>query len=644
MSLSGGISRISSSLQTFTMLTQLQQNTLRVFRDQQILASGKQLLSVSDNPLAADKIGRLHQALQRQDQILANLQHADGYLSATDTAISDVGDLLDQAARIASEQAGTLQSAEERSSQAQVVDSLIDQLLNVGNRQFQGQYIFGGRQVSAAPLNTALGRVTWVGDAGDRQTLVSEDFARSFNISIGDLYGLDDESTGGYADFDVQLNPGGRITELAGALENGVQLGRISVTETGPNINFEVDFSGAETISDLVARFNDAAATAGSSLTLGINPADGATLQISSGLGNGISVAEVNNGTLAADLGIKKTVAAGLSLDGNNINRRVTETTLLSDLKPGGLALPSGIVVTNGARTKTLTFAGATRVQDVLNTLNASGMGIKASINADGDGIEIANLIAGSSLVIGENGGSDAEGLGIKTVDSSVSLSRLNGGLGIHPVEGDDLRVTNALGVSFDVDLSAAKTIGEVISAINTASTAAGAGVVATTSQGGAGFHLSGPAGAGALTVAALNVSPVAGELGILKTGTATDIEGDNVGQFYQSGVLSALYRLRDALASDDSRQITLAGGLINTQQREIAASAGEVGARSKAMRDRLDQTDDAVSATKILLSQVEDVDFTEAVSKFQQAQVALQASLMASSRTQNLSLLDYLQ
>lgn len=61
-------------------------------------------------------------------------------------------------------------------------------------------------------------------------------------------------------------------------------------------------------------------------------------------------------------------------------------------------------------------------------------------------------------------------------------------------------------------------------------------------------------------------------------------------------------------------------------------------------MTERLLRTEDAVDATRIMLSGVKDVDFTEAVTRFQQAQTTLQANLMTSSRMMNLSLLNFLR
>ncbi len=640
----GSVSRVSQSLQTLTLLSQLRQNSLNLFKEQQRLSTGQQLLSVSDDPIAASKLARLGQSLDNQEQILANLRHADSQLASADSALTEVSDLLIQAAQIASEQAGSLQGADERASQAIIIDGIIDQLFNLGNRQFQGLYLFGGREVNNAPLTIAFGRVTHVGDSGERTTLVDPQSALSFNITASTIFEFNSSTTGGTAGFTPQLSSDARISELDGALGVGVHLGRINVSQTGPALSFEVDFTGAETVGDLIARFNDVAATAGSSLTLSISPADGGALRVNSGAGITIQIDDVANGTMAADLGIEKSVGAGVDLDGDNLNRRASLTTRLSDLASGGISLPNGVSITNGQQSAVVTFAGATTLQDVLNALNGSNVGIKASINVAGDGIEIANLVAGTPLVVGENGGTDAQTLGIKTLDGSVALSRLNGYRGIHPASGNDIRITNANGVSFEVSLSGAQTIGDVVSAINAASVAAGAGVAADISQAGAGLRLMGPVGPGVILVESVNLSPVAQELGILKSGSATVLEGDNVGQFYQPGVFSALYRLRDALLANNTSEITEAGGQINDAQKHMASTAGLVGARAQAMRARLLQTEDAVTATTILLSQLKDVDFTEAVTKFQQAQTALQANLLAGSQIQNLSLLDFLQ
>ncbi len=642
ISSAGNLSRVSTSLRTFTVIQQLQENALRVFREETRISTGNRLLSAGEDPVSAEKITRMLRSLESQDEILSNLRHADGYLATADTTIAEINDLLNEAARIASEQASNLSSAEERAAQSVIIDGIIAQLQSIANRTYQGRYLFGGRRIDLPAMSADFGRVTVRADQGDRATLVNPITVLPFNVLTADLYELRQEVVGGYANFDVQLNLAGRISELGGANLEGVQLGAIEVTEGA--LTFQVDFTGAETVGDLIARFNDTAATAGSTLTLGINPADGATLSIVSGGGASIQVAEVGQGTTASDLGIEQSVAAGLDLIGTNLNRRSTLTTLLADLQPGGITLPDGVVITNGTKTATVTFAGATMVQDVLNSLNSAGVGIRADITADGNSFFVENLVAGTPLIIGENGGTDADTLGIRTLDAANGLERLNGGRGIHPVEGHtDIRITDANGVAFEVSLSGAQTVSDVLNAINGAATAAGAAITAEVSPSGAGIRLVGPGGPNAIIAEAVNLSPVAGELGIAKTGTPTALDGDLVAPFFQSGIFSALYKLRDGLLADDSTEITLAGGRINALQPLVSDVAGQVGARSRDVQERVFQTENAVASTRALLSELRDVDFVEAVTKFQQAQTALEASLMTGSKSLSLSLLDFL-
>ena len=69
----------------------------------------------------------------------------------------------------------------------------------------------------------------------------------------------------------------------------------------------------------------------------------------------------------------------------------------------------------------------------------------------------------------------------------------------------------------------------------------------------------------------------------------------------------------------------------------------GRLGAEVRAIESRGQQTEEAVAATVLLLSEVRDLDFAEAITRFQQTQTALQASLLASGQTLDLSLLNFL-
>ncbi len=126
-----------------------------------------------------------------------------------------------------------------------------------------------------------------------------------------------------------------------------------------------------------------------------------------------------------------------------------------------------GIRVVNGGQTFDVPFDDAETVEDLLNTLNGAGAGLLAEINADGTGLDVRSTLSGADFAIGERGGSTATQLGIRTFRSDTRLDDLNKGLGVAAVNGTDFIVERNDGVPLEIDVSGAKTVGDVIDAIN---------------------------------------------------------------------------------------------------------------------------------------------------------------------------------
>lgn len=113
--------------------------------------------------------------------------------------------------------------------------------------------------------------------------------------------------------------------------------------------------------------------------------------------------------------------------------------------KGGGLDFDkdSGLQIVNNNQTYTIAFSDCTTVEDFLNKLNASEAGVLAQINSTNNGIDIRSRISGCDFGIGENGGTTAEQLGVRTLNDGTSLDDLNYGSGIHRAR--DLVLANAV-------------------------------------------------------------------------------------------------------------------------------------------------------------------------------------------------------
>jgi len=99
----------------------------------------------------------------------------------------------------------------------------------------------------------------------------------------------------------------------------------------------------------------------------------------------------------------------------------------------------SGLMLTNGGKTVTLNTSSAQTVEDLLNLINGTGLGLLAEINATANGINVRSRLSGTDFTIGENGGVLATQLGIRTYVGGTQLSALNRGLGV-PTSSDPLQ------------------------------------------------------------------------------------------------------------------------------------------------------------------------------------------------------------
>jgi len=223
-------------------------------------------------------------------------------------------------------------------------------------------------------------------------------------------------------------------------------------------------------------------------------------------------------------------------------------------------------------------------------------------------------------------------------------LSDLNDGKGVRTATGVDFTVTDSNGVSFDVDLGSEHTVQDVLDTINAAATAAGANVTASFATTGNGIVLTDSAGgAGTLTTVAKNFSNALADLGLTSQQAGGVISGSDIDPVQAQGLFANMIKLRDSLKNNDQFGVTAGSEGLQSDLDRVTVIRGEAGAKVQELESRQNRLDDQNLATKSLLSSLEDTDFTDAITRFQTLQTALQASLQSSSRILNLSLLDFL-
>ncbi len=129
----------------------------------QKLTTGKQINTPSDDPHGISQALTVQNHLDNLDQSARIINGAKGFLSATDTALGSVSDILRQARTLAVQASSTSTTPEARTSLAQQVDSLIQTLGNAGNTAFGNRYLFAGQRNDKAPFVASQGSYTYQG-------------------------------------------------------------------------------------------------------------------------------------------------------------------------------------------------------------------------------------------------------------------------------------------------------------------------------------------------------------------------------------------------------------------------------------------------------------------------------------------------
>ncbi len=118
-----------------------------------VVASGKRINDLSDDPVGLSKSLHLKSKLDEMDQIKRNLSFGKSWLSAAETALNNVQELLTEAKGIAIEMSNSTVGQEEQRSAAKVVDNILKEIIVLANSNVNGRYIFSGQNTDTAPFD-----------------------------------------------------------------------------------------------------------------------------------------------------------------------------------------------------------------------------------------------------------------------------------------------------------------------------------------------------------------------------------------------------------------------------------------------------------------------------------------------------------
>ncbi|MEM1166946.1 MAG: flagellin [Planctomycetota bacterium] len=654
----------------------LTDTNLEALRLQSQMSTGLRVARPSDDPIAAAGITVMERIISRDGQQDTNLAQAVGVMNTIDSSLGELADIASEAAAIASEQVGITSDSVTRTQQADVIQSYIDQLYDTMNREYAGMSLFAGSATTIQAIEDFEGGFRYQGDLGGLRVDSGDEIDFPITLSADRAVGAVSARQQGANDLNPQLTDNTRLRDLRGS-SLGRDIGTLNITLTAPGpavTNIEVDLSDAETIGDVRVRIDEAIRAADPAALDMAHPngvrVDAATfdrLEIDVAAGYQIDFTDGPVGQTATALGLSSISyqdgGPGLqvSLGANDsLDPLVTNRTVLADLQAvPALVAGHQIRIDNGPKSGTLTIDPTWSVDRLKEEVDQLGVGVRVEIDPDGNRINFVNEVSGFDMRIAEVGtGTAATTLGVRTLQASTLISQFNDGRGVEIADGDsdptrniDFRITlTDPAQSFDVDLTPADMVdaSTVVAAINAAAAAGGFGATFTASldanTNGIRFDDT-LAGGSAIQVTQLN-GFAAEDLGLL-TPQAQVVDGEYIASD-QTGVrvdslFTTLIDLRDALLTDDQRAITDAGERLTQESDRLISARAVQGGRTARVEDARNRIADRMLLNETIKSDLQELDFFEATTRFTALETQLQASLSVTARLSQLTLINFI-
>jgi flagellar hook-associated protein 3 FlgL len=175
-------------------LTQLQSKREKMMNAQQELSTQKRINQPSDDPVGTVNVLSLRTDDANSNQFKENSELAEIFLNYSDTALSQLTEVVNQAKELTISQASVASAnPETRTAIAETVKQLYDQTVNIANQKLGDRYIFGGYHTTSSPFN---GFGEYLGDKGSIRVEIAEGVFLPINLNGASVFLGEGEENG----------------------------------------------------------------------------------------------------------------------------------------------------------------------------------------------------------------------------------------------------------------------------------------------------------------------------------------------------------------------------------------------------------------------------------------------------------------
>jgi flagellar hook-associated protein 3 FlgL len=118
-----------------------------------VVSSGKRINRLSDDPVGLVTVLDLRSSLANIEQLGRNINTGRSWLNMSESAMSQIEEVLSQGKALTVEMASANRSPADRYQAGTVVEGYLRQVLSLANTQVAGRYIFAGSETSTQPFS-----------------------------------------------------------------------------------------------------------------------------------------------------------------------------------------------------------------------------------------------------------------------------------------------------------------------------------------------------------------------------------------------------------------------------------------------------------------------------------------------------------
>jgi flagellar hook-associated protein 3 FlgL len=189
--------RITNNMVSRSVLSDLNDIATRQAATRRQMSSGKAITRPSDDPYAAGRALSLRSELEGIKQHERNVQEAQGWMTVTDTALGQIGDMAQHARELVVQGATDTLPQTSRNAIADEIDQLIAGMKQEANATYDARYVLGGTRTNVRPYDSTATTTdpsvppndTYAGDAANQLREIGPSVTMVVNVHGDEVLG-----------------------------------------------------------------------------------------------------------------------------------------------------------------------------------------------------------------------------------------------------------------------------------------------------------------------------------------------------------------------------------------------------------------------------------------------------------------------